>query len=92
MNYKIEILLNGEKCRFEVSENETLLDTIRERAGLEGCKRGCDSGECGACTVLLDGEPVNSCSYLAVQADGRSVVTIEGLTKGSELHPVQQEF
>ena len=85
MDYKIEIFLNGESCSFAVSEDETLLDTIRVKAGLEGCKRGCDSGECGACTVLLDGQPVNSC-------DGRSVVTIEGLTKGTELHPVQQAF
>ncbi|MCC8056346.1 (2Fe-2S)-binding protein [Cloacibacillus sp.] len=92
MDYKIEILLNGESCSFAVSEDEMLLDTIRVKAGLEGCKRGCDSGECGACTVLLDGQPVNSCSYLSVQADGRSVVTIEGLTKGTELHPVQQAF
>lgn len=92
MDYKIEIFLNGESCSFAVSEDETLLDTIRVKAGLEGCKRGCDSGECGACTVLLDGQPVNSCSYLSVQADGRSVVTIEGLTKGTELHPVQQAF
>ena len=92
MDYKIEIFLNGESCSFAVSEDETLLDTIRVKAGLEGCKRCCDSGECGACTVLLDGQPVNSCSYLSVQADGRSVVTIEGLTKGTELHPVQQAF
>lgn len=92
MDYKIEILLNGESCSFTVSEDETLLETIRVKAGLEGCKRGCDSGECGACTVLLDGYPVNSCSYLSIQADGRSVVTIEGLTKGTELHPVQQAF
>ena len=92
MDYKIEIFLNGESCSFAVSEDETLLDPIRVKAGLEGCKRGCDSGECGACTVLLDGQPVNSCSYLSVQADGRSVVTIEGLTKGTELHPVQQAF
>ncbi|MCD7878075.1 MAG: 2Fe-2S iron-sulfur cluster-binding protein [Cloacibacillus porcorum] len=81
MDYKIEIFLNGESCSFAVSEDETLLDTIRVKAGLEGCKRGCDSGECGACTVLLDGQPVNSCSYLSVQADGRSVVTIEGVNE-----------
>lgn len=91
MDYKIEILLNGESCSFAVSEDETLLETIRVKAGL-GCKRGCDSGECGACTVLLDGYPVNSCSYLSVRADGRSVVTIEGLAKGTELHPIQQAF
>ena len=92
MDYKIEIFLNGESCSFAVSEDETLLDTIRVKAGLEGCKRGLLSGESGACTVLHDGHPVNSCSYLSVQADGRSVVTIEGLTKGTELHPVQQAF
>ncbi len=92
MNYKIEMLLNGENVSFNVSEDETLLDTIRERAGLEGCKRGCDSGECGACTVLLDGEPVNSCSLLSVQADGRAVTTIEGLSAGGGLHPIQQAF
>lgn len=92
MEYKIEIFLNGEKVSFVVSDKETLLDVIREKAGLTGCKRGCDSGECGACTVLLDGNAINSCSYLAVQADGSSVTTIEGLSKNGELHPIQQAF
>lgn len=91
MQYTVEIFLNGEKCSFDVSEECTLLDMIRDKAGLEGCKRGCDMGECGACTVLLDGMPVNSCSYLAVQADGKSVTTIEGLTgKDGAMHHIQQ--
>jgi len=92
VEYKIKIFLNGKTTDFKVSENETLLDTVREKAGLKGCKRGCDSGECGACTVLLDGVPINSCSLLSVQADGRSVVTIEGLSNGAKLHPIQQAF
>src|SRR5213078_2843041 len=71
----------------------TLLSVLRSELGLTGAKEGCDDSECGACMVLLDGRPVNSCSYLALQADGREVTTIEGLTgdKG-ELHPLQQAF
>lgn len=91
MLYNVEVYLNGKKEAFEVSEECSLLDMIRDKAGLEGCKRGCDMGECGACTVLLDGLPVNSCSYLAVQADGKSVMTIEGLGGADgEMHPIQQ--
>ena len=65
---------------------------LRGELGLTGAKEGCDDSECGACMVLVDGRPVNSCSYLALQADGREITTVEGLAKGGELHPLQQAF
>jgi xanthine dehydrogenase YagT iron-sulfur-binding subunit len=70
----------------------TLLDLLRERLGLTGTKKGCDRGQCGACTVLLDGRRINSCLALAVSCDGASVLTIEGVAEGDELHPVQAAF
>lgn len=88
----ITIQLNGTNRQFSVGEEETLLSVIRNQAGLTGTKRGCDSGECGACTVLLDGQPVNSCCVLAVQADGCQVETIEGLGQGTHPHPLQEAF
>ena len=88
----ITLQLNGSEKQFSVDEEETLLEVIRNRAGLTGTKRGCDSGECGACTVLLDGRPVNSCCVLAVQADGCQVETIEGLGQKSAPHPLQEAF
>lgn len=90
--YKISITLNGEPQDFFAEEKESLLDLLRERARLTGCKRGCDSGQCGACTVLLDGMPVNSCCYLALQADGKSVVTIEGLSTQPDADLIKQAF
>ena len=78
--------------QFTVPGEETLLHVLRERAGLTGAKKGCDLGECGACTVILDGRAVNSCCVFAVQADGRSVETIEGLGSPEHPHPLQQAF
>lgn len=88
----ISLTINGDPVVAVVSDNMTLLDFLRDKLGLTGTKKGCEQGECGACTVQLDGEPVNSCSTLAVECDGRDVVTIEGVAKNGELHPLQREF
>lgn len=90
--YEISLRLNGREKRFRVEERETLLQVLRERAGLTGAKKGCDLGECGACTVILNGRAVNSCCVFAVQADGSSVETIEGLGTPDKPHPLQQAF
>ncbi len=89
---EISLRLNGRERRFRVEERETLLRVLRERAGLTGAKKGCDLGECGACTVILNGRAVNSCCVFAVQADGGSVETIEGLGTPDKPHPLQQAF
>jgi aerobic-type carbon monoxide dehydrogenase small subunit (CoxS/CutS family) len=89
---RISLTVNERAHRFEVEPGESLLDLLRDRLFLTGVKQGCAVGECGACTVLVDGVPVNSCIYLAVWADGRSVATIEGVAKGGELSPVQDAF
>jgi xanthine dehydrogenase YagT iron-sulfur-binding subunit len=88
----ITLTVNGSKTRLDVAANETLLDVLRERLDLTGAKRVCDRGECGGCTVHLDGEPVYACMYLAVRADGRAVRTVEGLAQGERLHPVQEAW
>jgi len=88
----VTLTLNGKRMSLEVESRETLLDVLRGRLRLTGAKRVCNRGECGSCTVLLDGKPVYSCLLLAVQADGREVVTIEGLAQGDKLHPLQQAF
>ncbi len=88
----IKIQVNGSEHRAEVEDRWTLVEFLRDRLGLTGTKIGCDRGECGACTVLLDGKPVYSCSYLAVWADGRSVQTVEGLARKDRLHPLQEAF
>ena len=88
----IHIYINGKEYESDITPNLTLLDFLRENIGLKGTKKGCDSGHCGACTVLLDGKPVNSCMLLAVQADDKRVTTIEGLNGGGKLHPIQQAF
>ena len=89
---RIRLTINGVAQRIEVEDRWTLVEVLRDRVGLTGTKIGCDRGECGACTVLLDGRPVYSCSQLAVWADGRSVQTVEGLLRNGRLSPLQQAF
>ena len=84
--------VNGTSFTVELEAGRTLLSVLRGELGLTGSKEGCDDSECGACMVLIDGQPVNSCSFLALQADGRAVTTVEGLGSGSELHPLQRAF
>jgi xanthine dehydrogenase YagT iron-sulfur-binding subunit len=90
--YPIRLRINGQDREFAVGAWVTLLDLLRERAGLTGTKKGCDHGQCGACTVLLDGKRINSCLTLAVMHNGHEVTTVEGLAKGEDLHPLQQAF
>jgi len=89
---ELHITVNGDEYDLFVDTHRTLLEIIREDIGLTGTKNGCNQGECGACTVLLDGQPVNSCLMLAHEADGREVTTIEGLAGGGSLDPVQRAF
>jgi aerobic-type carbon monoxide dehydrogenase small subunit (CoxS/CutS family) len=84
--------VNGTTFTVELEAGRTLLSVLRGELGLTGSKEGCDDSECGACMVLIDGQPVNSCSFLALQADERAVTTVEGLASGSELHPLQRAF
>jgi xanthine dehydrogenase YagT iron-sulfur-binding subunit len=88
----VTLIVNGEKRALRVEPRVVLLDALRENLGLTGAKKGCDMGQCGACTVLVDGQRVNSCLKLVAQLDGRSITTIEGLAHGADLHPVQQAF
>lgn len=88
----ITFTLNGEECEALVSDNTNLLDFIRDTLGLTGTKKGCEEGECGACTVMIDGVPVNSCLSLAREIEGHELLTVEGLAKEGELHPIQKEF
>jgi carbon-monoxide dehydrogenase small subunit len=92
MKHSIQTTVNGEAYDLSVEPGKTLLDLLREDLGLTGTKRGCDNGECGACTILLNGQPVNSCLILAVEADGKDILTIEGLAEGAQLHPLQEAF
>ena len=89
---RIEFVVNGEECETDVWPGESLLYALRERLGLPGSKNACEQGECGSCSVLLDGELVCSCLVLAAQADGHDVVTVEGLGGDEALHPVQEAF
>ena len=89
---KIEITVNDVMREVGVQPWDTLLDVIRDKLGLTGTKEGCGLGECGACTVIMNGKTVNSCLVLAVEADGKQVTTIEGLARGEKLHPIQQAF
>ena len=88
----IELIINGESHAVSVKPNETLLDVIRDKIGLTGTKKGCDTGQCGACTVLMEGKPVPSCLVLAVDAKNKVITTIEGLAADGRLHPIQEAF
>jgi len=92
MNYPIEITVNGERMRFDVPANLRLIDLLRRELEMTGTHEGCGEGDCGACTVIVDGRAVNSCLMLAVEADGCEIQTIEGLSKGGQLHPIQEAF
>jgi xanthine dehydrogenase YagT iron-sulfur-binding subunit len=93
MNVCIGLTVNGERREIELGDPRvTLLDLLRERLDLTGTKKGCDRGQCGACTVLVDGRRINSCLALAIAHDGADVVTIEGVAQGEALHPVQAAF
>jgi carbon-monoxide dehydrogenase small subunit len=86
------LAVNGVAYPVELEPGTSLLLAVRDAIGLTGSKEGCDDSECGACMMLLDGKPVNACSYLALQAEGREVTTVEGLADGSDLHPLQAAF
>jgi len=88
----MSVVVNGRELEAEIPAHETLLDALRDRFGLSGTKECCAEGECGACTVLMDGHAVNSCLVLAVEADGHVVTTIEGLADGIQLSPIQDAF
>lgn len=92
METTIQFILNGKPTTIHVEPVRRLLDVLREDMGLTGTKEGCGIGECGACTVLLDGRAVNACLVLAGQIEGAKVITIEGLARDGELHPLQQQF
>ena len=88
----VTLLVNGRRHPLQLEPRVTLLDALREHVGLTGTKKGCDHGQCGACTVLVDGRRVNSCLTLAVAVAGKQITTIEGLAQGDQLHPVQAAF
>ena len=92
MKKLIKLEINGETFELAIAPTAYLIDVIRETAGLTGTKKGCGIGDCGACTVLLDGKPALSCLTLAMSCTGKAITTIEGLSKGTELHPVQRAF
>jgi len=92
MKQIIRLVVNGETYEVIVKASETLLDVLRDKLRLTGTKEGCDTGKCGACTVLIDGQAVRSCLTLAVSVEDKEITTIEGLAKGEELHPLQQAF
>ncbi|MGC9469240.1 MAG: (2Fe-2S)-binding protein [Anaerolineae bacterium] len=92
MLHEISLTINGEPYVVGVRSHHTLLQVLREQLGITSPKRGCENGECGACTVLMDGLPVNSCLVLAAEADGAVIETTEGLSRDGELHPLQEAF
>ena len=92
MSESFDLEINGVAYPVAVDQSRNLLSVIRGEVGLTGTKEGCDDSECGACMVLLDGRPVNSCSYLAVQAQGRAITTIEGVMQGEEMHALQSNL
>ena len=89
---RISLTINGKRHELEINAGETLLEVLRERLHLTGAKEGCGVGECGACTVMVDGVPLNTCLYLGVWADGKTITTVEGLAAGGELSKVQKAF
>jgi aerobic-type carbon monoxide dehydrogenase small subunit (CoxS/CutS family) len=88
----VRLMVNGRRVDLTIEPRVTLLDALRMRAGLTGNKRGCDRGACGACTMIVDGRPVYSCSTLAIEVQGKQIRTVDGLANGSTLHPVQKAF
>jgi aerobic-type carbon monoxide dehydrogenase small subunit (CoxS/CutS family) len=92
MKVAATLAVNGVAYPVEIDPGASLLDTVRDVVGLTGSKEGCDDSECGACMMLLDGKPVNACSYLALQTQGREITTVEGLARGEDLHPLQTAF
>jgi aerobic-type carbon monoxide dehydrogenase small subunit (CoxS/CutS family) len=92
MKYAFAFVLNGMPAELLVKPTETLLDVLRERLGMVSVKRGCDAGDCGACTVLVNGDPVRSCITIALTVAGKRVETVEGLTSDGKLHPLQTAF
>jgi carbon-monoxide dehydrogenase small subunit len=93
MRQVIQLTVNGEERELAVLPHRSLLDTLRTDAGLTGTKKGCDVGECGSCTVLMNGKPVNACLVLALEADGATITTIEGIQPSAdEVHPLQEQF
>jgi carbon-monoxide dehydrogenase small subunit len=92
MKHKIRLTVNGELNELLVDPWQTLVDIIRNEMGLTGTKKGCGSGDCGACTIIFNGKPVCSCLILSIEADGSEIITIEGLGSGEELHPIQKAF
>lgn len=92
MKHNIRLTVNGESYTVAVEPRESLLDVLRDKLSLTGAKKGCNRGDCGACTIIMDGKTVNSCLVLAVEADGRELLTIEGLANNGQLHPIQEAF
>lgn len=90
--YPLTMTVNQREVTVEIGADELLVDVLRDRLGLTGTKIGCNEGECGACTIIMDGEPVLSCLVPALRAQGRDILTIEGLSDGEKLHPLQQAF
>ena len=92
MKQFIQLMVNGDPYEIMVKPSDTLLNVLREKLGFTGAKRGCDSGKCGSCTVLLDGKPIRACITLAISLRERNIMTIEGLAQNGELHPLQKAF
>jgi carbon-monoxide dehydrogenase small subunit len=92
MKQELKLTVNGQPYEVYVKPKTLLVQVLRDHIGLTGTKRGCNSGSCGACTVMLNGMAIKSCSILALQADGADIVTVEGLARGTELHPLQKAF
>ena len=88
----VSTTINGEPSQFLCEARQSLLEVLRDETGLTGCKEGCNNGNCGACTVMLDGQPVNSCLVLGMEVDGKEIQTVEGIAQEGELHAVQQCF